>query len=643
MGTFAELLTAYMARTGIGDAELARRIGISRLTLVRWKLGVTTRPRHREDVARCADLLRLTPEEKDEFLLAAGFSPGDEATPTAPAEPMPAEPGPPEPQAPGATEPPDEPASEGPRPQGRRLWTIAAAAILPVVILGGLAAFWLLRDAPYPSAGEGESLIVMAPFVNYTGGQHGFNVHGRLREQIEREIAAAGLPDVRTAEWPDEIAAEEAAVAAGLQSGAKIVIWGEYDSGRVVASFTMPQSRSEPHDQRVVDLATSPSELPATINVGLAEEVRYAALLTLGQLYLDQESYHSAKLVLLRAMNEPPTDPDTLASLRFRLGRAYQGGESADLDEAIALFTQVLAVRPSSVDTYNSRALAYLDRGAEGDVELAVADLTTAAEIDPRDAATYLNRAVAYMERGSGRDVDHAIANLTRAMTLRADYAPAYVNRAGAYVQRNGPGDVDRALDDLERALRIAPDLAPAYLTRGNAYLTLGGAGNLNLARQDFARAIELEPDAPRGYYNRGLVHSALGDLDSSVADLQRAQSLRPEEPSYNRTLCWQMGVSGKPAMALPYCDAAVAANVGEARDARGLVYATLGRHDEAIAEFQAFLDWVNASVKESCRRHYHTSRSSWLSTLREGGNPFDPATLSRLGIRPVGPGHDPC
>ena len=638
MGTFAELLTAYMARTGIGDAELARRIGISRLTLVRWKLGVTSRPRHRDDVARCADLLRLTPEERDEFLLAAGFSPEDVAPTDAPADPDP-----PETQAASLPEPSEEPVRQERRLHRRDLWAMAAAAALLVVLMGGLMAFRVLRGGPYPAAAEGESLIVMAPFVNYTGGQHGFNVHGRLREQIEREVLAAGLYDVRTAEWPEEIGAEEVAVAAGLRSGAKIVIWGEYDSGRVVASFTMPLSRSESHDQQVVDLATSPSELPATINVGLAEEVRYAALLTLGQLYLDQEAFHAAKLVLLRAMTEPPSDPDTLASIRFRLGRAYQGGESADLDEAIVLFTQVLDVRPRSVDTYNSRALAYLDRGGPGDVDRALEDLTKAVEIEPGGAATYLNRSVAYMESGSGEDLDRAIDDLTRAMTLRSDYAPAYVNRAGAYLQRNGPGDLDRAFEDLERALKIEPDLEPAYLTRGNAYLTRGGAGSLQLAKQDFGRAIELAPDSARAYYNRGLVHSALGDLDASVADLQRAHRLRPEEPSYNNTLCWQMGVSGKPAMALPYCDAAVAANVGQARDARGLVYATMGWHADAIAEFEVFLDWVNSSVKETCRQQYHTSRSAWLRTLREGGDPFDPATLSRLNIRPVGPGHDPC
>ena len=482
-----------MARTGIGDAELARRIGISRLTLVRWKLGVTSRPRHREDVARCADLLRLTPEERDEFLLAAGFSPEEVAPTDAPADP-----GPPEPQAASLPEPSEEPASGERLPHRRGPWTMAAAAVLLVALLGGLAAFMLLRGTSYPSAAEGESLIVMAPFVNYTGGQHGFNVHGRLREQIEREVLAAGLYDVRTAEWPEEIGAEEVAVAAGLRSGAKIVIWGEYDSGRVVASFTMPLSRSESHDQQVVDLATSPSELPATINVGLAEEVRYAALLTLGQLYLDQEAFHAAKLVLLRAMTEPPSDPDTLASIRFRLGRAYQGGESADLDEAIVLFTQVLAVRPRSVDTYNSRALAYLDRGGAEDVDRALDDLTKAVEIEPGGAATYLNRSVAYMENGSEEYLDRAINDLTKAMTLRTDYAPAHVNRAGAYLQRNGPGDLDRAFEDLERALKIEPDLEPAYLTRGNAYLTRGGAGSLHLAKQDFGRAIELAPESAR-------------------------------------------------------------------------------------------------------------------------------------------------
>ena len=197
----------------------------------------------------------------------------------------------------------------------------AAAVVLAAALGAGLAAAGLLEGPVYPAAADGESLIVMAPFVNYTGGQQGFNVHGRLKDEIDREILAAGLAGVRTVEWPEEIEGEAAAVAAGRRAGATIVIWGEYDSGRVVAVFTIPRSQSEPHAQQVVDLASSPSELPATVNVDLTEEVRYAALLTLGQLYLEQGAFDPAKTVLIQAMAQPPSNPDALASLRFRLGR----------------------------------------------------------------------------------------------------------------------------------------------------------------------------------------------------------------------------------------------------------------------------------------------------------------------------------
>ena len=88
LATFSELLTAYMTRTGITDADLARRVGVNRLTLVRWKEGVTSRPRYREDVVKCAEVLRLTAEEGDELLLAAGFHPESPEVPAGPLAPV---------------------------------------------------------------------------------------------------------------------------------------------------------------------------------------------------------------------------------------------------------------------------------------------------------------------------------------------------------------------------------------------------------------------------------------------------------------------------------------------------------------------------------------------------------------------------
>ena len=647
MPAFAELLTEFMVRTGIGDAELARRVQVSRLTLIRWKEGVTSRPRHREDVVRCAEVLRLTPDETDGLLLAAGFPPV--SVPVVAGEEEPAEPA--RRDAPAAA-----PASAAGhrRPLHRRLsLQIGSLALLAVAVAVGVAVAFDLRERPpdHPVATDGESLIVLAPFSNYTGGQQGFNIRGRLREEIDREVLEAGLLDVRTAEWPRIISAEPDAIDAGLRSRASMVIWGEYDSGRVMASFTVPplSQAQGSYGPQVVDISSSPAELPTAINLDLAGEVRSVALMTLGQLYLEQGKYDLAKTALAQALTRDPIDADTLAGLRFRLGRAYLGGKYADLDEAVWLFTQVLAVQPRSVDTLNNRALAYLDRGRDGDAALAVEDLSRAIGFDPLRAGAYLNRAVAYLEYDDDAHLARAIADLQQAIEIDPSYSAAYVNRASAYLQRGGGGDIERAFDDIETALSFDSGLAAAYVNRGNAYLQRGDPGDLDRAAEEFTRAIELAPDSATAYYNRGLVFSALvaapEDWARSTADLKRAQELEPGDFAFNNTLCWQLAVQNQAEQALPFCEAALWERPeGIALDTRGLAFAVMGRTSEAVADFESFLAWVDASQKDACRSNYGPSRRAWVEALKTGGNPFDSATLQELRVRPVAPSvADPC
>ena len=629
-----------MERTGIGDAELARRIPVSRPTLIRWREGVTTRPRYREDVLRCAELLRLTPSETDEFLQAAGFSPE-----TAPVQVDS------RPEDDAVEEPALVPVlvetEAAPSPPRRRRRVIVAATMLALIVGVATAAAiaMILRDTTvYPAALEDESLIVIAPFVNYTGGQQGYNVLGRLKHEIDSEVSAAGLSGVRAVEWPRQIASETNAEAAGRRSDAVIVIWGEYDSGRVMARFTTPRVQSTQLGRQVVDIASSPSDLPATINAALTEQVRYVALLTLGQLYLEQGEHDLAKTVLVHASDSNPTDPAALANLRYLLGRAYLGGKLSDFDEAVWLFTQVLAVRPKSVEALNSRALAYLERDRAGDVERAIDDLTQAATIDPNHAATYVNLAAAHVERGTDADLDRAIAELTEALEIQPGYASAYVNRAGAYVARNEPGDIESAFEDLEVALDGNPDLVAAHVALGNALLARGEEGDLDLALAEYSRAIELDPDSSTAYFNRGLVYSEMDNRAASLSDLRWAQALSPNNVAFNRVLCWQMAVSGSPQDALPVCERAVAHDpTDQSREARGVAYALTGRTEKAIADLEAFLEWVDASPKDSCRDTYWQSRADWIDELRSGNDPFDPATLRALRVRPVSPGAAPC
>ena len=628
MPTFADLLNEYMGRTGIADAELARRMEISRLTLIRWKEGVTTRPRHRDDVLRSAQVLRLTPEERDGFLLAAGFAP-ENVLSQGEAEPV------------ETSETPETAGQKRAGPRGflrqRAVLMGLAAALVMLVAAGSLVAAMLTGAAPEPTpqltlppevaptlppavgttvepippletvVEPITSTIVIAPFLNYAAGQQGFNVRGRIRNEVEREIGAAGVRNVEVEEWPEPISNERAAADAARESGATILIWGEYDSGRVVAILTISRSPEDTYHQRIVDTPASPEGLPASINIGLPDEVRSIALLTLGQLYLEQGEHDRAKTVLIQALARPPIDPGALASLRYRLGRAYMGGKFADLDESIGLFTQVLTVKPRSVDTYNSRAVAYLERGRPGDEDLAIADLTRAISIDPADASAYINRAVATLERGN-------------------------------------PQDLNRTFSDLRQAIAIDPNLAVAYVNRGNAYVLRGGAGDVDLALADFSKAAELEPKSPIAFFNRGLLYSELEEWEKSNVDLREAQKLNPEDVTLNSTLCRQLAVQRKGEEALGYCELAVAAEPeGMALDSRGLARAVNGDREGAIADFTAFLEWVEASPEDTCGETVGPSREAWITELKAGRNPFDDETLRQMRGRLAPPGSSRC
>jgi hypothetical protein len=86
-----------------------------------------------------------------------------------------------------------------------------------------------------------------------------------------------------------------------------------------------------------------------------------------------------------------------------------------------------------------------------------------------------------------------------------------------------------------------------------------------------------------------------------------------------------------QPETALPFCEQAVALEPeGMSRDSRGLVYAELGRLQEAQGDFEAFLNWLQRGPPADYER-YAPLRRSWLQALSVGRNPFDRTTLDAL------------
>jgi tetratricopeptide (TPR) repeat protein/transcriptional regulator with XRE-family HTH domain len=567
MRTFGELLKEYMDRTGISDAELARTLGVRRQTIFRWKEGSVVRPRHAEDVLRCAQRLRLTAEERDELLMAAGFPPEsphalrsvtvpvelgqDGAPPAAPPEPVP--------------------------PVGRRwLWTaggVAAIAVIALVV--GLV--WHASDpsrftfhvSRYPVAREGETLLLVAPFVNYTAGDQGYNVAGRIQEALAREIDAGRLPDVRAAHWPQEIRDQASAEAALGRSGGALAIWGEYDSGRVLAHLSRPEAGAGTEENRVEKLLPSPADLSATINTALPEDIRSVALLSLAQLFTDGESYDRARAALGQVLSRPPADPLAAASACFLLGYVDQMGQPPDPDGAIEAYSQALAAQPGLASANYNRGLAYLRRGRPGDDARAVDDFTQAAAAMSGDAALFTNRGAAYL---------HLASQSAEEAGLQPMQATA------------------RAIEDFDRAIALDPSLVQAYFNRGLAYV-----------RQD--------------------------DRARWLPDLERVLSLEGDHAGAANALCWALALEQAPEVALSYCERAVALDpTGSSRDSRAIVYGELGRHTEAVADFQAYLRDLQAQ-DEAAYARIGPEREEWIQVLKKGQNPFDRATLDRLRL----------
>jgi tetratricopeptide (TPR) repeat protein len=194
-------------------------------------------------------------------------------------------------------------------------------------------------------------------------------------------------------------------------------------------------------------------------------------------------------------------------------------------------------------------------------------------------------------------------------------------------------GDADQAIAYDTRAIEQNPSLASAYNNRGVAYLGQGGEKNLQRGISDFGQAIELVPTFAAPYLNRGLAYFALGEAydQQSLTDVQQAQALQPEAPGPNNILCWELSLLGQPEDALPYCERAVATDpTALSRDSRGLTYALLGRAEEAIGDFEAFLAWLDTQPGDTQVR-YGANRRAWVEALRSGRNPFDQETLRAL------------
>jgi len=619
MLTFGELLNQYITRAGITDAELARSTGVQRQTIFRWKEGLTARPRYRGDVLRIAAKLRLSSAERDALLLAGGFSPDDPAAVAAllitPGDDLAQEGASGEGRAANAgdddlaaqrsassaLQPTLADATVAPRPTPRRrvrlierpqvMLSVAIVLMLAVALAGT----WLLpaifpptppvtpiaaaSPTPAPTATPLPT-ATPTPIVAQPGEQLiviapfvGYT-SSDMQFNVAGRIREAVEEELQRAELDDvHTVLWPAPIAEPAQADQVLA-----DSGAVLAIWgeydagRVRAGVTAPalDDTYWVNPVDAPSALPLVINQEVPRDARIFALYALGSYFRSVDEPVKALAVFERALAQSPTDATTRATLHFYVG---------------LLTPQLQGYTPQTL----TRAIEHYSA--------ALALQPEWENVRYNRGTTYLGRALLSLDERA--DLDAAIADLSTVIERKPARVDPLVNRGIAYYQRNGGGDSD---------------------------------SDLALARADFDRVVELQPADHRGYYHRALVEIRSGDAAGWQADLARAQELAPTYAPADNALCWGYGTLGEAERALPYCDAAVAADAsGASLDSRAITLAQLGRYAEAAADLRTYLAWVRATYPALYPKYRGPQAEGWIELLDLNENPFTPAVLETL------------
>lgn len=148
-------------------------------------------------------------------------------------------------------------------------------------------------------------------------------------------------------------------------------------------------------------------------------------------------------------------------------------------------------------------------------------------------------------------------------------------------------GRYNDALRELAEAIRDNPTLTTAHLSMGDIYRVLGDYHSASIA---YGNAAQREPGSFQAQYHHGLSLQMLNRLAEAVRAYLRALEIEPYDTQANLNIATAYLQLKEARQGLPYARRAVALDPasGPARVNLGAILSALGRHDEAVIEYQA-------------------------------------------------------
>ena len=239
-----------------------------------------------------------------------------------------------------------------------------------------------------------------------------------------------------------------------------------------------------------------------------------------------------------------------MATIQETLKSALEHHQAGRLQEAEALYRQILQVQPNHPDTlhllgvlahqvgkhqvavdYITRAIALNPAAAEyhssvGEAYRALARLNEAEAsykqalaLKPAYAEVCNNLGIVLQEQGK---LQEAEVYYKKAVAISLSYADAY-NNLGVALKKQGK--LKEAVAQYRQALALQPTSAQACNNLGNALKDLG---KLDEAIECFGQALTLKPDYAEAHNNLGNALKEQGKLEEAVTQYRRALTFKP-------------------------------------------------------------------------------------------------------------------
>ncbi len=247
-----------------------------------------------------------------------------------------------------------------------------------------------------------------------------------------------------------------------------------------------------------------------------------------------------------------PEATHLLSSAYIAKGSTYF--ETAQFEQALDSFKQALTLVPHQVHVQTQCGECHSRLGRWHDALVAYSQALTLLENRSRSQdslaqlAAYDGRAVAYLRLGR---VDEGLHDFREALKLQPHSSRYYNHGVTLFYWKQ---DYAAAIADMTEVIKQDPNLISAYFVRGNAWYELN---EQQLAFEDYDAARQLlqqDPDYQldqqdeHGFFASGMARFRLGDVEGSLADLEKAAELSqiyqtPEFPNQIQT--WIRKIEG--------------------------------------------------------------------------------------------------